>query len=105
MVKMMSIVKRPEGKNLRELRKWWVEEHTKLSTKIPGIRRYVINIVADEAEGMSEIDGINELYFDDMAAVKKALDSPEFAEAMKDAREFGLIVVDRIFAQKHTIIP
>jgi hypothetical protein len=54
---------------------------------------------------MCEIDGVNELYFDDMAAVRKAMDSPAFAEAMKEAEEYGLIVVDRIFAQKHTIIP
>lgn len=105
MIKLMSIVKRPKDKSLQELRRWWVEEHTKRSTKIPGIRRYVINIVADEAEGMCEIDGVNELYFDDMTAVRKALESPAFAEAMKEAEEYGLIVVDRIFAQKHTIIP
>jgi uncharacterized protein (TIGR02118 family) len=50
--------------------KWWYTEHVPLATRMPGLRRMVVNVVDAGPEG--GIDGVSELWFDSQADFEAA---------------------------------
>lgn len=67
MLKVMSLLKRKEGMSFEDFRTWVLEDHKKFAENIPGIRKYTVNILAEQNDDLPA-DAINELYFDDEAA-------------------------------------
>ena len=51
-------------------RSWWLEQHRPLALQLPGIRRYVVNLVDEGPE--DGCDGIAELWFDSREALEAA---------------------------------
>jgi uncharacterized protein (TIGR02118 family) len=49
---------------------WWLGHHSALAMQLPGLRRYIISLVADDQEG--RFDGMAELWFDDLTAAAAA---------------------------------
>ena len=49
---------------------WWLEQHRPLALQLPGIRRYVVNLVDEGPE--DGCDGIAELWFDSRDALEAA---------------------------------
>lgn len=84
MVKMVSLLRRPEHEPLGEFHRWWLEVHAPLAKKIPGLRKYVVSLVESVMAGDSDWDGIAELWFDDEAALRAAFETPEAKVASDD---------------------
>jgi uncharacterized protein (TIGR02118 family) len=65
MLKLISLLRRPEGVSKEAFRSWVLDEHIVLARELPGLRSYSVSIA--DAED-SPYDCVNELYFDDEEA-------------------------------------
>ena len=71
MHKLLSVLKRKTGMSREEFLKYWKENHGPLAMRsIPGLRRYVHNRPVEIPGVESDVDGIAELWFDDLAALE-----------------------------------
>jgi len=100
MAKVIFVMHRKPGMTREQFVESWVGEvHTALAKKVPGLTRWVQNRVIG-GPGEAIYDGIGELWFESDAAMEKALNSPEFAAAVEDAKNFldmdrtGMITVE-----------
>jgi uncharacterized protein (TIGR02118 family) len=86
MVKAIYIASKLPGLTLVEFLRHWQHHHGPLCAKLPGLRRYVQNhaIPAAYAGGGHTHDGWSELWFDDLAALRAAVESPEWQALSED---------------------
>ena len=82
MLKLISLLRRPEGTSKEAFRSWVLDEHIVLARELPGLRSYSVSIV--EAED-SPYDCVNEMYFDDEEARAAAFASEAGKAAGADA--------------------
>lgn len=110
MIKMLALLTRKEGITHEEFVKHWYEIHGPLAHAVPGIRRYVQSHIAgtrsrpDIPDTDIEVDGIAELWYDDMATFERASASPE----MKRLTDDGALFIGRIKSyviEERQIIP
>lgn len=73
MVKLIALVKRKDGMTLEEFSRYWREHHGPLAiSMLPGVKRYVQNHAVRLASGGDpQIDGVVELWFDDLEAQRR----------------------------------
>jgi uncharacterized protein (TIGR02118 family) len=98
MVKAIFVASRIPGLTPDEFFQHWLEVHGPLGAQVPGLRRYVQNHAVPEAyniRGMTH-DGWSELWFDDLAALHRAVASPEWQALRDDGRT--------LFAQPMAVI-
>jgi len=88
MFKMMTLLKKKPTLTDEEFAKYWLETHAPLASKMPGLRKYVVNVVRRPPNREPDFDGVVELWFDDSASMKKAFTSPEGALTQKDTEAF-----------------
>jgi uncharacterized protein (TIGR02118 family) len=90
LIKLVAMVKRKEGLPLETFRRYGLAVHGPLSMKLPGLRRYLQCHVRDGAYAIGEpvLDAVMMLWFDNVAALRAALDSPENAAAAADLLHF-----------------
>jgi len=95
MIVRMGIMTRHPELSVEEFQRHWREVHGPLAAKLPGLRRYHQNHVTnssqlaiDHARGAWQVDGFSQLWFDDMNAVKQAVQSPEFPPTVVDIPKF-----------------
>lgn len=106
MVKLIALLKRKPGMSMDEFKRRWVEEHTKLSTQIPGLRGYRINIATpQQPEGVDEpiYDGTAELWFDSIDAMEEAFATDIGVRAGADADEFTEVLV-HLYTEEYVIV-
>lgn len=106
MVKLIALLKRKPGISMEEFERRWVEEHAKLSTQIPGIRGYRINIaLPQQPEGTGEpiYDGTAELWFDSVEAMEEAFDTDIGVRAGADADEFAGVRI-HLYTKEYVIV-
>ena len=71
----------------QSLAEWNGEQHTSIVRRVPGLKRWVQNhAIAMPSEATA--DGIGELWFDSKAAMEQAMNSPQMAQAVEDAKRF-----------------
>ena len=91
MIKYVGVLKRKDGLTREEFLRHWEEVHGPLflSNNVPGLSKYVQNHHAKVAgaEFESEVDGIAEIWFDDLEAAQAFLQWHRFADQAKDVRE------------------
>lgn len=106
MVKLIAFLKRKPGMTLEQFKVRWVDQHTKLSAKMPGLKGYYINInLPDQpSNGEPNYDGTAELWWDSVEAMEAAFASPEGAAAGKDADEFCEARY-HLYTTEYTIVP
>ena len=98
MIKMLALLTRKEGLTHEGFVKHWYEIHAPLAHAVPGIRRYVQSHIVgtrsrpDIPDTDVEVDGIAELWYDDMATFERAGASPE----MKRLTDDGALFIGRI---------
>ena len=63
MLKVISLMKRKPGMSFDEFRIWLTQEHVELGKKLPGLRKYTVNVLQSENPD-SPYDGVSELWFD-----------------------------------------
>ncbi|MBE9192870.1 EthD family reductase [Gloeocapsopsis crepidinum LEGE 06123] len=90
MIKIFALVKRKAGMPLEEFRKYSLEIHGPKDLKLPGLRRYIQCHVRDSfyTVGESILDCVSQLWFDDIQAIEKMLESDENKESAADLANF-----------------
>ena len=89
MLKIAFFLKRRPELTRPDFFAWWLDEHRSLVEKLPGLRRYVISLEAAGEDG--SLDGLAELWFDDLAAAEAAFASAEahvLDDVMAELRPF-----------------
>lgn len=76
MVKLVGLIRRRSDLSPGEFRSHWLETHAKLAAKLPGLRRYSINLIDRDAYPNAVYDGFSELWFDSKEALDSAFAGP-----------------------------
>jgi uncharacterized protein (TIGR02118 family) len=98
MIKTVSLLTRKPGMTHAEFVDRWVNEHAPLAHAVPGLRRYVLTLIdaspdrPDIPSHDIDVDGIAELWYDDVEAMRAAAATPE----MKALRAHGALIIGRI---------
>jgi uncharacterized protein (TIGR02118 family) len=102
MAKVIFVVHRKMGTTLEQMNASWSgDSHANVVRKLPGLTRFIQNHIIGPSE-TPPCDGIGELWFEDEAAMEKALNSPEMGAAVESAKNFldmektGLIIVREV---------
>lgn len=110
MIKVLGLLTRRPELTHEQFVNHWYETHGPLALAVPGIRRYVQSHITgtrtrpDIPETDVEVDGIAELWYDDMASLQRAAASPE----MKRLTDDGALIIGRIktfIIEERQIIP
>lgn len=94
MIKSLSLLTRKAGLSPEAFRKHWVEVHAPLARNVPGLKKYVLTHVLEERFRpdipvlSGEVDGIAELWYDDLESMQKANASPEAKRLHADGAIF-----------------
>lgn len=84
MLKVVSLLKRKETMTLDQFRKWALEEHPPIGTKLPGIRHYRMSVIVEDNADLP-YHAISEFWFDDDDARVAAFATAEGKAAAEDA--------------------
>lgn len=93
MIIRSGLIRNRDGVDFQEFTQHWKNVHGPLVVKIDGLRAYSQNHVVDriatgQAIGLHRVDGISQLYFDDVEQMKTAMASPEQEACIVDLRGF-----------------
>ncbi len=90
MVCVIAIIKRKPGMAVEAFQEHWRTAHADIVRKLPGIRRYVQShtIPSGYRKGEPAWDGIAEIWFDSMEALRALRGSPEQAAVDADEPRF-----------------
>ena len=91
MIKAIHFIKRKPGMELEAFRAYWLGRHAELVSKVPGVRSYVQchTLLSGYKKGEPIWDGIAELVYDDIDAMRRVADSPESRAANEDTGNFA----------------
>jgi uncharacterized protein (TIGR02118 family) len=94
MIKSITLLTRRAEITHEEFLRHWREEHAALAHAVPGLRRYVQNVIVHEPSRPDvpnheiAVDGIAELWYDDLASWKAAYASPQGKALTDDGATF-----------------
>jgi uncharacterized protein (TIGR02118 family) len=100
---MIILLKKKNSLTDQEFSKYWLEKHAQLAKKMPGLRKYVVNVVQRPPNREPDYDGVVELWFDDRDSMKKAFTSTEGLATQKDTESFTSKLIT-LYIDEHTII-
>lgn len=90
MLKFIVVLYRRPGLTHEQFRRYLQEIHGPLARNLPGLRKYVQNLVAsDPKRKPPDWDAVIELYFDDWHAMEAAWASPRGAASDADLPAFA----------------
>jgi uncharacterized protein (TIGR02118 family) len=110
MIKIVGLLTRKQGITHDEFVRHWFDIHGPLAHAVPGIRRYVQSHITgtrtrpDVPETNVDVDGIAELWYDDLESFQLAAASPE----MKALTDDGALFIGQIktyVIEERQIIP
>ena len=102
MFKLIILVKKKQNLSDGDFAKYFLETHAPLAKKMPGVRKYVVNIVRRPPNREPDYHAVAELWFDDISAMKNAFASPEGKVTQKDNEAFAESVTS-LFTDEHSI--
>ena len=84
-IKLQVMIKRKAGIPREVFQGYALQVHGPKVLQLPGLRRYLQCHVRDGAYGFGEplLDSVSQLWFDNVDALQKALDSPQFREGVQ----------------------
>jgi uncharacterized protein (TIGR02118 family) len=105
MFHVVFLVKKRADMAQEEFVRYWIEEHTPLTAKAPGLRAYrCFPMIGHDGEA-PPFDAIAYISFDDEAAWRKAQEGPEMAAALADAEHFQTVEDTKSFyAEAYDIV-
>src|SRR5919109_1216872 len=77
---------------------WWLGQHRALAEQLPGLRQYIISLAASGPETI--VDGLAEVWFDDMATLRRVTAS----DVVKAAQQHSVAHTRdriRLFLEEH----
>lgn len=91
MIKAIHFIKRKPGMELETFRAYWLGRHAELVSKVPGVRSYVQShtLLSIYKKREPVWDGIAELVYDDIDAMRRVADLPESRAANEDTGNFA----------------
>jgi uncharacterized protein (TIGR02118 family) len=110
MIKVLGLLTRKPGITHEQFVDHWLNVHGPLARAVPGIRRYVQSHITDTRtrpdipETNVEVDGIAELWYDDLESLRRASATPE----MKRLTDDGALIIGQIksyIIEEKEIIP
>ena len=88
MFTVVFLVKKKPTMSQEEFTRYWIDEHTRLTAKVPGVRFYRCYPMTSYPGSQLPFEAVAVLGFNDEAAWKRAESSPELAAAIGDAPNF-----------------
>jgi uncharacterized protein (TIGR02118 family) len=102
---VIFLVKRNPSMTQSEFADYWVNKHTPLTSKVPGVTSYICFTTTGAPDGDPAYDGVAILSFADEDAYNRGMASDEFAAAIADAPNFqNTQLTTAILADRHVII-
>jgi uncharacterized protein (TIGR02118 family) len=102
MFKLIILLTKKQAMRDEEFVRYFLDVHAPLAKKMPGLRRYVVNIVQKPPNREPDYHGAAELWFDDRESMKKAFSSPEGEATQKDTEKFAGRTIT-LFVNEHEI--
>lgn len=87
--KRLGILRKKDGISHEAFVDHWMKKHAELCKKLPGLRRYSINLVDRERFPKFGYDGFSELWFDSEEMLVAAFASPEGKTLLADLPNFA----------------
>lgn len=96
MIKVIGLLGRKKGETREVFETHWLEVHAAMVSTVPEVRRYHLNFIVDEptrsdvpSYGLEgTVDGIAELWFDDVASYRAFRETDAAKEWLKDGAMF-----------------
>ncbi len=105
MIKAIGTAYPRDDFSVQDFIKYWIDVHAPISAKAPGLRGYVVSEVLRRTRGDLEADAFVEQWFDDEAALDRAMNSPEVAVAWKDVSNYAKTTGTFWVVKEHVLIP
>jgi uncharacterized protein (TIGR02118 family) len=106
MYHVVFLVTKRADMSQEEFIRYWIEDHTPLTAKLPGLRDYRCYPMIGRMDGPPPpFDAVAYISFDDEAACRAALESDEFKTAVADSPNFQSVESTfGFFAKEYVII-
>ena len=105
MFNVVFLVRKSRNMDLAAFTRYWIDEHTPFTAKVPGVVGYRCYAATGAPEGMPSVEGVAILTFEDAASYERVIASPEFAAAIGDAPNFqDTSATTAIFADEYVIV-
>jgi uncharacterized protein (TIGR02118 family) len=98
--KFAAGLKRRADMSREEFGHWWLERHVPYVKKFPEVRKYRVSLVESGPETV--VDGIAEVWFDDMDTLRRVTSSAVVKEAQKHSLAHTRDRI-RLFVEEHRI--
>ena len=98
--KFAAGLKRRADMSRAEFARWWLERHVPYVKKFPDVRKYRVSLVESGPETI--VDGLAEVWFDDMATLRRVTAS----QVVKEAQQHSVAHTSdriRLFVEEHRI--
>lgn len=103
MFKLIILLKKKQSMSDEEFAKYWLDVHAPLAKKMPGLRKYVVNVVRRPPNREPDYNGVVELWFDNVQAMKDAFRSDEGRATQKDTEKFTSHLTT-LYIDEHTVL-
>jgi uncharacterized protein (TIGR02118 family) len=106
-IKMIFGAKRKAGMSREDFGKYWTTQHASIAMKVPGIKRYVINLAPDLSGSGAEqtYDGFAEAWFDSLDDMRAASHSAAIKAVLEDEKNlFDLSTRFTVVVEEHVMI-
>lgn len=106
MYHVVFLVTKRAGMTQDEFIRYWIEDHTPLTAKLPGLRSYrCYPMVGQMDDPKPPFDAVALIVFDDEASCRAALASDEFKTAIADGPNFQTVdATHGFFAKEYVIV-
>ena len=108
MIKLIAFLKRRPGLTREEFAQRWVQEHTKISAKLPGLLGYRINIATErQPDGIMDeplYDGTAELWWNSIEEMEASFATEIGVLAGQDGDAFAEVRI-HLYTEEHNIVP
>jgi uncharacterized protein (TIGR02118 family) len=106
-IKLIALLKRKAGISREEFNRRWLNDHTRLSTKIPGVLGYRINLATARQPGGVGVeppyDGTAEMWWESIDDMEAAFNTAIGVAAGNDADEFCEVRL-HIYTDEHIVV-
>lgn len=103
MYKRIGLVQRKKTLTREQFESHWLGVHAELCKKLPGMRRYSVNLIEPGRFSHFPYDGFSELWFDSEEALNASLNSPEGRTLLADLPNF-VEKIDPLVVQEHPML-
>ncbi len=98
--KFTAGLKRPADLSREEFGAWWLERHVPYVKRFPDVRKYRVSLVESGPETI--VDGLAEVWFDDLATLQRVTSSEVVKEAQRHSVAHSSDRI-RLVAEEHRI--